>query len=229
MNVVNNKEPSFERHITAFELEVPEDASLNKRLLLWLYVRKLDVAPGVTIDGGNGSSTTIFSPSQRDVGLIYSTPGKYIVTFDGGLEWFRLADAYYINAQGELVHMFRPSIRPLQWGCDVLSAAATYSYWNGSRYGTRGVYGEPIKWGDSMRNLYFCYGYSPNIVGTIPAWPSDMQNAECVYYNCNGLTGAWTDDAAQLMPATCAEHEDAVAGTGTTLRQLFTEDWGGTK
>ena len=56
------------------------------------------------------------------------------------------------------------------------------------------------------------------------------------FKGCAGLTGAWTDDPALLMPAamdgwqgTTTAHDEAVAEAGDGLRALFYADWGGTR
>ena len=76
----------------------------------------------------------------------------------------------------------------------------------------------------------------PVLQGDWTAWPATMATARMCFKGCAGLTGAWTDDPALLMPdamngwqGTTTAHDEAVAEAGDGLRALFYADWGGTR
>ena len=47
------------------------------------------------------------------------------------------------------------------------------------------------------------------------------------YAYCTGLTGAWTDDPALLMPTNITSHGGTVYCASAALTSLFYKSWGG--
>ncbi len=115
-----------------------------------------------------------------------------------------------------------------KWGPEVTDCAATYDT-------CRGLSGPLPPWPRNATDASQCF-QATGATGKIPAWPAAMTAASRCYQNCTGLTGAWTEDPAALMPKNAAtgsdaivQHWDVVTGAGEALRALFDEDWGGTR
>ena len=74
--------------------------------------------------------------------------------------------------------------------------------------------------------------------GIIPKWPEAVKSVNYCYKGCTGLTGAWTDDPALLMPEEKLRYSpdsnyyrcyDVVTGCAEAVRGLFWDkNWGGT-
>lgn len=243
--------PPPEVEETSFEIEITEDETAVGRIQLQMYARRRSDFETIEVDWGDGTPPVVY-PDTRQFTMYhdFTTAGTYVVKLGKGLAWFRLAEAYVITPQGR-ISVHKPSIRPLQWSDWIESCESTYSYWNGDIYGTKGVWGDVPKWGARTTNARACYACSLNVTGDvppwndaitdvticyqytgvtgiIPKWPSAMAWAMEVFERCTGLTGAWTDDPAELMPESCPEHGDAVKDASDAVRRLFRTDWGGT-
>ena len=63
-----------------------------------------------------------------------------------------------------------------------------------------------------------------------------MTSARMCFEGCTALTGAWTSVPGLLMPdrmngqeGKVTDHDDVVKDASDAVRELFYEDWGGTK
>ena len=115
-----------------------------------------------------------------------------------------------------------------KWGPSFTDCTAVYD-------GCAGLSGPLPPWPREAAACDQCFR-GTGATGTIPAWPATMASARMCFKGCAGLTGAWTDDPALLMPdamdgwqGTTTAHDEAVAEAGDGLRALFYADWGGTR
>lgn len=115
-----------------------------------------------------------------------------------------------------------------KWGPKVTDCTGTYQY-------CTGLGGEIPEWPAKATAGDSCYT-ATGATGVIPAWPETMTSARMCYQECAGLTGAWTDDPALLMPermngqqGLVTDHDHVVKDASDAIRALFYEDWGGTR
>ena len=104
--------------------------------------------------------------------------------------------------------------------------------------GATGMYGDIPPWPECASELNSVYEGCTGAVGTIPPWPRSMTWVNSCYKDCPNLTGAWTDDPAELMPEERVRASpdsnyfrcyDVVTGCSESLRALFWDiNWGGT-
>ena len=101
-----------------------------------------------------------------------------------------------------------------------------------------GMHGEIPPWPIDAKSLHAAFDGCRGAVGNIPPWPVGVTDVSYCYRNCANLTGAWTDDPAELMPeeklkasptADWYRCYEVVLGCSETLRSLFWDkEWGGT-
>ena len=91
-----------------------------------------------------------------------------------------------------------------------------------------GLYGDAPEWPDTVTTAHDTF-WNTKVSGLIKKWGAAMVTATWTYENCKYLTGAWTDDPAELMPTNITSHDSCVSGASDALRALFYSDWGGTR
>ena len=132
------------------------------------------------------------------------------------------------------------------WGANVTDAGSTYDTcenltgtippWNDKITNANWTYircskltGEIPPWTDKIVYAFRTYRTCPLLTGKIPKWGAAMKDVGYCYQESTGLTGAWTDDPAELMPTDITSHEGVVTDASAALRALFYSNWGGTR
>ncbi len=172
------------------DVEIPDGGQCQVQF----YITTLDGYDAVGVDWGDGT-TQDWPESQYTMWHNWTAPGRYRVKFDGRLGWFRFVECW-TSANGR-TYASRPLLMPVQWGDFVESAQGTYCYWNGTREG-RGLRGDVIPWGRSIKTAHCCYQGCRNLTGTFQKWGPSITNCTGVYDGCTGLSGplpAWPKGA----------------------------------
>lgn len=160
----------------------------------------------IGVDWGDGSKQD-WPKTWTLLAHNWDVKGRYRVKFDRRLKWFRFTEAYAINKEsGNIRAIVRPYVYPVQWGDFVESAKGTFCAW-------RGVRGNIIPWGKSMKDAFCCYQYCANISGGFPKWGPSFTDCTGVYDGCTGLGGTippWPKNAT-----TCNQCYQGTGASGT--------------
>lgn len=115
-----------------------------------------------------------------------------------------------------------------KWGPSVTDCTGAFD-------GCTGLGGTIPPWPRNATKCSQCF-QNTGAAGVIPAWLATMTSARKCFLGCKGLTGAWTNEPALLMPkrmngqqGMVTDHDDVVADASEAVRALFYEDWGGTR
>ena len=101
-------------------------------------------------------------------------------------------------------------------------------YANDTYNGCTGLTGDVPEWPTGgLYQIAGHYTYCTGLTGKIPKWVPMIEAVDGCYHGCTGLTGAWTTNAAELMPSHITAHSDCVLGTADVLLNLFKKSWGG--
>lgn len=163
------------------EIEIPEGGYCQIRF----YITARAGFEAVGVDWGDGTVQD-WPRSEYVMHHKWTSPGHYCVRLDKRLKWFRFVDC--LTFKDAQTYVSRPLLRPVQWGDYVESAEGTYCGMSGLREG-RGIQGEIIPWGKSIKSTFCCYERNPNLTGTIPKWGPSVTECNGTYQYCSGLGG----------------------------------------
>ena len=146
---------------------------------------------------------------------------------------------------GRIPRWGRNITKVAQCYCDCTGAVGCFPPWparctqfSSCYEGATGLHGIIPPWPSCGEELDSVFKGCIGAVGDIPPWPASMTWVNSCYKDCPNLTGAWTDDPAELMPEERVRASpdsnyyrcyDVVTGCSDSLRALFWDvNWGGT-